>query len=100
MLREADVAMYRAKQAGGGGLELFDESLRREVSAHLKIEGRLRHALPRDELLLAYQPILPLNGGHAVGCEALVRWDPRGDVEKSEVDNLLPSTFLPRAAAE
>ena len=96
MLREADVAMYRAKGAGGSSLELFDESLRQEVSAHLEIEGRLRHALPRDELLLAYQPILPLAGGRAVGCEALVRWDfPSAD--QSEIDHLLPSTFLPRA---
>ena len=47
MLREADVAMYRAKGAGGRGLELFDESLRRRGQPHLEIEGRLRHALPR-----------------------------------------------------
>ena len=47
-----------------------------EVSAQLEIEDRLRHALPRHELLLAYQPILPLAGGRAVGCEALVRWHP------------------------
>ncbi len=97
MLREADVAMYRAKRDGGRGLELFDENLRREISAHLKIEGRLRHAVPRDELLLAYQPIMPLAGGQAVGCEALVRWDPRGAADRSDVDQLLPSTFLPRA---
>ncbi len=97
MLREADVAMYRAKGAGGSRLELFDEKLRREVLAHMEIEGRLRHALPRDELLLAYQPIMPLAGGHAMGCEALVRWSPRGaDVTKT--GQLLPSTFLPRAA--
>ncbi len=96
MLREADVAMYRAKGAGGSRLELFDEKLRREVSAHLEIEGRLRHALPRDELLLAYQPILPLAGGHAVGCEALVRWNPRG-ADRAKKGHLLPSTFLPRA---
>jgi diguanylate cyclase (GGDEF)-like protein/PAS domain S-box-containing protein len=96
MLREADVAMYRAKSAGGRGLELFDESLRLEVSAHLEVEGRLRHALPRHELLLAYQPILPLAGGRAVGCEALVRWHPH-DSDQSEPGQLLPSTFLPRA---
>ena len=88
--------MYRAKGAGGSRLELFDEKLRREVSAHLEIEGRLRHALPRDELLLAYQPILPLAGGHAVGCEALVRWNPRG-ADQTKKGHLLPSTFLPRA---
>ena len=97
MLREADVAMYRAKGAGGRRLELFDEKLRREVSAHLEIEGRLRHALPRDELLLAYQPIMPLAGGHAIGGEALVRWNPRG-ADVSKTGQLLPSTFLPRAA--
>jgi len=97
MLREADVAMYRAKGAGGSRLELFDEKLRREVSAHMEIEGRLRHALPRDELVLAYQPIVPLAGGHAVGCEALVRWVPRGS-DLSKTGQLLPSTFLPRAA--
>ncbi len=97
MLREADVAMYRAKGAGGSRLELFDEKLRREVSAHMEIEGRLRHALPRDELVLAYQPILPLAGGHAVGCEALVRWNPRG-ADQARTGQLLPSTFLARAA--
>jgi diguanylate cyclase (GGDEF)-like protein/PAS domain S-box-containing protein len=96
VLREADVAMYRAKGAGGRGLELFDESLRREVSAHLEIEERLRHALPRHELLLAYQPILPLAGGRAVGCEALVRWHPH-DTDRSKLGQLLPSAFLPRA---
>jgi EAL domain-containing protein (putative c-di-GMP-specific phosphodiesterase class I) len=89
--------MYRAKGAGGRSLELFDEKLRREVSAHLEIEGRLRHALPRDELLLAYQPILPLAGGHAVGAEALLRWAP-GGADRSKLESLLPSVFLPRAA--
>ncbi len=97
MLRESDVAMYRAKGAGGSRLELFDEKLRREVSAHMEIEGRLRHALPRDELVLSYQPILPLAGGYAVGCEALVRWNPRG-ADQARTGQLLPSTFLARAA--
>jgi diguanylate cyclase (GGDEF)-like protein/PAS domain S-box-containing protein len=91
LLREADVAMYRAKRSGGYRLELFDESLRREVTAHLDIEARLRHALPRNELSLAYQPLFPLSGGKAVGCEALLRWHPQ-DGEPVE-----PSTFLPRA---
>jgi diguanylate cyclase (GGDEF)-like protein/PAS domain S-box-containing protein len=96
MLREADLAMYRAKGAGGRRLELFDEDLRREVSAHMQIGGRLRDALPRHELLLAYQPIMPLAGGQAVGCEALVRWRPR-DGEHASGDDMLPSTFLPPA---
>jgi diguanylate cyclase (GGDEF)-like protein/PAS domain S-box-containing protein len=97
ILREADVAMYRAKRTGGRGLELFNESLRQEVKEFLKIEGRLREALPQHELLLAYQPILPLAGGRAVGCEALLRWHPSG-LEASDASQLLPSKFLPLAA--
>jgi len=96
MLRESDVAMYRAKGAGGRRFELFDESLRRELNAHLEIQGRLRHALPRHELVLAYQPILPLTGGRAVGCEALVRWQPRG-TDRRKLTELQPLEFLPRA---
>jgi diguanylate cyclase (GGDEF)-like protein/PAS domain S-box-containing protein len=96
MLREADVAMYRAKGAGGRRPEMFDESLRRELTAHLEIEERLLKALPHDELVLTYQPIMPLDGGRAVGCEALVRWNP-DEEQESEIDELLPSTFLPRA---
>ncbi|HYM54598.1 MAG TPA: EAL domain-containing protein [Solirubrobacteraceae bacterium] len=96
MLREADVAMYRAKGAGGRRLEIFDERLRQEVNTHLAIENRLQHALPRHELLLAYQPILALGGGQALACEALVRWRPR-DSDTSEDGEMLPATFLPRA---
>jgi diguanylate cyclase (GGDEF)-like protein/PAS domain S-box-containing protein len=96
MLREADVAMYRAKGAGGRRLELFDERLRRELNAHLELEGRLRDALPQHELLLAYQPILRLAGGQAIGCEALVRWRPRG-AGRSASATVFPSTFLPPA---
>jgi diguanylate cyclase (GGDEF)-like protein/PAS domain S-box-containing protein len=97
MLREADVAMYRAKGAGGHRPELFDESLRQEITAHLEIEERLLNALPRQELMLTYQPILPLSGGRAIGCEALLRWHPDG-AEGDAIDELLPSTFLTRAS--
>jgi diguanylate cyclase (GGDEF)-like protein/PAS domain S-box-containing protein len=96
MLREADVAMYRAKAAGGRRLELFDERLRQELSTRLEIESRLRHALPRHELLLAYQPILALAGGQAIGCEALVRWRPGGE-DPPPGGEMLPGAFLPRA---
>jgi diguanylate cyclase (GGDEF)-like protein/PAS domain S-box-containing protein len=96
LLREADVAMYRAKGAGGGRQEIFDESLRAELTAHVQIEQRLLRALPQNELLLSYQPIMPLAGGRAVGCEALVRWHPDGE-EELKIDDLLPSRFLPRA---
>ncbi len=96
MLREADVAMYRAKGASGRRLELFDERLRRELDAHLELEGRLRGALPQHELLLAYQPILRLAGGQALGVEALVRWRPTG-VGRAANTTVLAATFLPPA---
>jgi diguanylate cyclase (GGDEF)-like protein/PAS domain S-box-containing protein len=96
MMREADVAMYRAKDTGGRRVELFDETLRRELNAHVEIEDRLRNALPQHELLLAYQPILRLAGGQAIGCEALVRWRPRSAGLAATAD-VLPSTFLPPA---
>jgi diguanylate cyclase (GGDEF)-like protein/PAS domain S-box-containing protein len=88
LLREADVAMYRAKGAGGHSLELFNEDLRREASARLELEDHLDHALPRHELLLEYQPLLPLAGGRPIGCEALVRWHPHG------AEPMPPESFL------
>ncbi len=96
MLREADVAMYRAKAAGGRRWELFGERLRRELDAHVELEGRLRNALPQHELLLAYQPILRLAGGQALGVEALVRWRPTG-AGRSANTTVLASAFLPPA---
>jgi diguanylate cyclase (GGDEF)-like protein/PAS domain S-box-containing protein len=97
LLREADVAMYRAKGAGGHRFELFGESMRAEADAQLAIEQRLLHAIPREELRLSYQPIVPLAGGRAVGCEALLRWHP-GNAEGATIEQLLPATFLPRAS--
>ena len=96
MLREADVAMYRAKAEGGRRLKLFDLSLRQELSTRIEIEARLREALPRHELVLAYQPIVPLAGGAALGAEALVRWRPHG-VEPATNGEMLPAMFLPSA---
>ena len=54
------------------------------MTTHVEIEGLLRDALPRQELVLAYQPILPLAGGQAVGVEALVRWRPDGERRQRE----------------
>lgn len=96
LLREADLAMYKAKGGGGRRLELFDDGLRRALSSHAEIEMLLRDALPRQELALAYQPIMPLTGGQAVGIEALVRWRPAPERRQGEPE-LLPGAFLPPA---
>jgi diguanylate cyclase (GGDEF)-like protein/PAS domain S-box-containing protein len=94
MLREADLAMYKAKGAGGRRLTMFDDSLRQAMSTQVELEALLREALPRQELMLAYQPILPLTGGQAVGIEALVRWRPQRDGVGEE---MIASAFLPPA---
>jgi diguanylate cyclase (GGDEF)-like protein/PAS domain S-box-containing protein len=96
MLREADIAMYRAKGSGGARMEVFGESLRLEAKTHLQMERRLAHALPREELHLTYQPIVPLAGGRALAAEALLRWHVSG--EDGDSRELLPATFLPRAS--
>jgi EAL domain-containing protein (putative c-di-GMP-specific phosphodiesterase class I) len=89
--------MYRAKGAGGHRFELFGEGMRAEADEQLAIEQRLRRAIPREELRLSYQPMMPLGGGRAVGCEALLRWHP-GNAEGATIEQLLPATFLPRAS--
>ncbi len=94
MLREADLAMYKAKGAGGRRLELFDDSLRKVLDTQVELETLLHDALPRKELILAYQPMMPLTGGRAVGIEALVRWHPQRD---GTIEELLPGIFLPPA---
>ncbi len=74
LVRRADVAMYRAKAGGGGRWVRFDEQIAGEVDARLQVEGELRLALAQDELRVHYQPIVRLEDGAVVGCEALVRW--------------------------
>jgi EAL domain-containing protein (putative c-di-GMP-specific phosphodiesterase class I) len=75
LLREADAAMYRAKDRGRARYELFDDDMRDRALARLEVEGSLRRAVERDELVLLYQPHVDLNSGRVVGAEALVRWD-------------------------
>jgi diguanylate cyclase (GGDEF)-like protein len=74
LVRRADVAMYRAKARGGGCWVRFDEQMAAEVSARVQVEAELRLALTRDELRVHYQPLVRLEDGAIVGCEALVRW--------------------------
>ena len=76
LVGEADAAMYRAKENGRGGFELFDEVMRGRAGERLRIENDLRRALELgDELVAHYQPIVTLDGGRIIGVEALVRWN-------------------------
>jgi diguanylate cyclase (GGDEF)-like protein len=75
LIRDADSALYRAKDRGRGGYEIFDEVMRSRVIEHVQTENDLRRAIQRQELELHYQPVVRLRDGTVVSMEALLRWN-------------------------
>jgi diguanylate cyclase (GGDEF)-like protein len=75
LIRDADSALYRAKEHGRGGYEIFDEVMRSRVIEHMQTENDLRRALQREELVVHYQPVIRLSDGSIASMEALLRWD-------------------------
>jgi predicted signal transduction protein with EAL and GGDEF domain len=74
LLRDADVAMYRAKQRGRSRVEVFDESLSAAIEHRVQTHDDLRRAIDSDEVLVYYQPIVDTVSYRVIGFEALVRW--------------------------
>jgi diguanylate cyclase (GGDEF)-like protein len=91
LLRDADAAMYRAKERGPGRVEVFDEAMRTRILERLDLENGLRRALHNDEFLVYYQPEVSMSDSRMVAVEALVRW------EHPERGLLEPIDFIPLA---
>jgi predicted signal transduction protein with EAL and GGDEF domain len=88
LLRDADIAMYRAKAAGGDRCAVFDATMHEHAVERLQLETDLRRAVERQEFRLQYQPIVSLTDHRIVGFEALVRW------QHPEQGLLSPISFL------
>ena len=92
LLKNADVAMYRAKERGRNNFQFYTPSMNQRVTERLSLESKLRQALADNEFAVHYQPKIDLRTGGIAGMEALIRWTPGRD--RSVVS---PATFIPLA---
>ncbi|NMC29491.1 MAG: bifunctional diguanylate cyclase/phosphodiesterase [Pelolinea sp.] len=91
ILRDADIAMYRAKELGKARYQIFNTSLRTEMLSRITLEAQMRSAVENDEFTLHYQPIYSLDDSELTGFEALIRWN------HPQLGLLMPVDFLPIA---
>jgi EAL domain-containing protein (putative c-di-GMP-specific phosphodiesterase class I) len=91
VLRDADMALSRCKEQGGGLIEFFDQKMLEEAIESLQLENDLRLALQNHEFVLHYQPIVRLKDMRTIGLEALIRWN------HPEQGTIYPAGFIPKA---
>jgi len=91
LLKNAEMAMYRAKERGGGTYAFYTAELDEKISDYLLMETSLRKSLKKGEFSLHYQPQISLGTGEIVGCEALLRWSSK------ELGSVSPVHFIPVA---
>ncbi|MGD9998642.1 MAG: putative bifunctional diguanylate cyclase/phosphodiesterase [Ilumatobacteraceae bacterium] len=91
LLRDADVAMYRAKSSGRSRWVVYEPTMRAAAVERLQIENDLAHAVTAQQLRLVYQPVVELETNRVVGFEALVRWD------HPSLGTIMPDRFIPIA---
>ncbi len=91
LMREADMAMYRAKGLGKNRIMVFEPSLRSETLYRLELEDELRQALASGHIQLNFQPLVDLVSGKVLGFEALARW------EHEKLGSVSPAVFVPMA---
>jgi len=96
LLRNADTAMYRAKQSGGNQLQFYDKSMSNQLRDRLEIEAELHGALERDEFYMVYQPQIDCATGRTIGFESLIRWhnEKHGQIGPDRFIPLLEETGL------
>lgn len=91
LLKNADTAMYRAKDAGRNNFQFYAHEMNSRALDRLKLETGLRRALEREEFVLHYQPQMHIASGRVTGAEALLRWEPPGQA------TIFPGDFIPIA---
>ncbi|MCW8919186.1 MAG: EAL domain-containing protein [Gammaproteobacteria bacterium] len=85
LLRNADLAMYRAKEAGRNGYSFFTQGMNEQIQEHTRLKNAMRHALQRDEFFLEFQPIVDVRTGETVRAEAQLCWHhPEGEAVSLE----------------
>ena len=96
LLRNADTAMYRAKQAGGNQLQFYDPSMSNQLRDRLELENELHSALDNHEFYMVYQPQVSAETGITIGVESLIRWNnaKHGEVSPDRFVPLLEETGL------